>query len=380
MVDTDRSLIELRHLLHTTAEPSGAEERTAAIVRERLEAAGADRIVGGIGGHGLAAVFEGRKPGPRLLLRCELDALPIPETIDLPYASGTPGVSHKCGHDGHMAILCGVASLLGESRPAAGAVILLFQPGEEVGKGAGWVLGDGKYAELAPDRVFALHNLPGFERGALVWREGVFSAASSGLIVELHGRTAHAAEPQKGRSPALAVAELINAFSAMPQFGTALDAAAKVTVIHARVGEIAFGTSPGEGAVMATLRAHEQQVMDEISKRCEELALGIARSHGLEVEVRWDEVFPSTVNDDDAVAIVRRAAEQLGIEAVEAPGPFPWSEDFGNFTARTPGALFGLGAGRDHPALHHPTYDFPDELLPAGVAVFSELICLVTGR
>ena len=380
MPRTDRTLIELRHRLHRAAEPSGAEEKTAAIVRERLEEAGADRIVAGIGGHGLAAVFEGAKPGLRLLLRCELDALPIPETLEIPHASDTPGVSHKCGHDGHMAILCGVAAALGKTRPDAGAVILLCQPGEEVGKGAGRVLGDGKYAELAPDRVFALHNLPGFERGALVWRDGVFAAASSGLIVELHGRTAHAAEPQKGRSPALAVAEMINAFSAMPQLGTALDDAAKVTVIHARVGEIAFGTSPGEGTVMATLRAPEQPVMDEISRRCEELAVGIARSHGLEVEIRWDEVFPATANDADAVALVRRAAEVLGIEAIEAPGPFPWSEDFGNFTARTPGALFGLGAGTDHPALHHPTYDFPDELLPVGVSIFSEIIRLVTGR
>ncbi|MBN1884863.1 MAG: amidohydrolase [Candidatus Krumholzibacteriota bacterium] len=374
----DRALIDLRHRLHRAAEPSGAEKRTAAIVREWIEGYAPDRIVDGIGGHGLAAVWEGGAPGPRVLIRCELDALPIPETLDIPHASDTPGVSHKCGHDGHMAIVSGLAPLLRASPPARGAIILLFQPGEETGTGADLVLADGAFASLAPDMAFALHNLPGYRRRAVVWRNGVFAAASSGLIVDLHGRTAHAAEPQHGRSPALAVAELINAFSALPQFGTALDRAAKVTVIHARVGEIAFGTSPGEGTVMATLRAHDQAVMDELSARCEKLAIGIARSHGLEVEIRWDEVFPSTENDPGAVRLVVRAAGELGLETIEAPAPFPWSEDFGNVTRRIPGALFGLGAGRDHPALHHPTYDFPDEILRAGISIFGEIVQSIT--
>ncbi len=366
----DEQLIALRHRLHATPDLAGREHRTAATVRAFLEGFPPDAWVDGIGGTGFAAIYAGRAPGPRVLVRADLDALPIPETLGLPYGSDSAGVSHKCGHDGHMTMVAGLAPELQRQRPDLGSVVLLFQPAEETGEGAERVVNDPKYAQIAPDYAFALHNLPGFPLGSIVLREGPFASASTGLIVDLDGATSHASEPESGNSPALAVASLIQSFSAVPQRFTSLHEAAQVTIVHARVGEVAFGTSPGVGAVMATLRAHRQEVMDRISERCLALARGTAETFGLGVRTRWTEPFPATRNDPACVQRVEQVACGLGLDVIHREVPFPWSEDFGHFTERHAGALFGLGAGEDQPPLHHPTYDFPDAVLGAGTRVF----------
>jgi metal-dependent amidase/aminoacylase/carboxypeptidase family protein len=227
---------------------------------------------------------------------------------------------------------------------------------------------------VAPDAVLALHNLPGHPRGRIVLRSGVFASASRGLIIELEGASSHAAEPEQGRSPALAVAQLIQVLSAVPQLHTSLHQAAQVTIIHAQVGEVAFGTSPGRGQVMATLRSHSEPLMDELAERCEAYARALAEAHQLGVKVRFDEVFPVTTNDDRLTRVVAETAESLGLDHLHQPTPFPWSEDFGHFTAAYPGVMFGLGAGEHHPPLHSPSYDFPDELIEIGVEMFYGLL------
>lgn len=367
-------LKELRHDLHRNAERSRAEELTAKIVSGFLKSHTPDNLVENLGGHGLAAVYEGRSPGPTVLLRSELDALPIRETIDSDHGSVSDGVSHKCGHDGHMTIVAGLAPLLADSKPSQGRVVLLFQPAEETGEGARLVIDDPKFARIKPDRVFALHNLPGFPLGSVISKRSCFASASRGMIVSLGGATSHAAEPHKGRSPALAAAQIIQALSAAVQFHTALHEGAKVTVISARVGERAFGTSPGYGEVMATVRAHTDDVMERLCKRCEGLARDIAHAFELDEEVSWTEEFVATINDDQSVDLVEKAADELGVAVVRPEHPFAWSEDFGHFTALAPGALFGLGAGADHPALHRPEYDFPDELIDVGINLFRKIL------
>lgn len=374
------TLISVRKALHQRAELSGQEEKTAAYVQQLLADCQPDHLLTGLGGHGLAAIFEGKNEGPGILLRADLDALPIPETLDMAHGSGTPDVAHKCGHDGHMTILIGVARRLAERRPPRGQVILLFQPAEEIGQGARWVLDDPTFQDIQPDYVFALHNLPGFETGAVVLRRQTFASASKGMIIRLTGATSHASQPESGHSPALAVAQLIQSLSAVPQFHSGLSQAAQVTIIHAKIGEQAFGTSPGKGVVMATLRSHEQAVMETVTTHCERIANAIAATYNLDCEIEYVEEFPATVNDGQAVAWVEQAAHDLKFEQVWPETPFPWSEDFGHFTAGWPGALFGLGAGIDTPALHHPTYDFPDELLAPGVEMFVKLIDIVTAE
>ena len=170
------------------------------------------------------------------------------------------------------------------------------------------------------------------------------------------------------------MASLINHLSSVPQFNTSLHEASKVTVIHAQLGEVAFGTSPGKATVMATLRSHEQSTMDHIKTTCQKTAMQIASAHNLECTIEWVEEFPSTVNDADLVRVVEGVAKKLKMQTVWPEQPFPWSEDFGHFAQKNPAILIGLGAGMKQPPLHHPTYDFPDSLLPLGVEL---LDCIV---
>ncbi len=373
-------MVALRRRLHRLAELSGQEERTAAVIHETLERYAPDRLVTGLGGHGVLALFESGTPGPRVLLRCDLDALPIAETGDDDDGSETPGVSHACGHDGHMAIVTAVAESLSRRRPARGSVALLYQPAEETGFGARSVLGDPSYAEFAPDVAFALHNVPGFELGEVVTREGTFASTARSLRVELVGKTSHAAEPHRGLSPAQALAEILCAWPGVPQVASSLDEPALVTVVHARLGEAALGTTPGEAVAIATLRARSFDVMQRLSERCLKLAVGIAEAHGLGARGEWTDEFPCTENDPSAVRIVERAAAaaRTGFRLLDTP--FNWTEDFGHFTHAYPSAMFGLGAGIDTAPLHHPDYRFPDELIDIGARVFLEIIDQAVGE
>ena len=371
---------ELRQLLHRRAEVAGREKNTAATVLSFFEGCHPDKLLTDIGGFGIVAVFEGDRKGPRVMVRCELDALPIPEALNIPYRSETANVSHKCGHDGHMTILAGLAGQFQTQRPKEGSVALLFQPAEETGEGAERVLNDARFHQIQPDYVLALHNLPGFPLGQVVVRRGVFASASSGLHIHLRGKTSHAAEPEAGNSPALAVAQLIQALSAVPQFHTSLHEPAQVTVVHARVGEVAFGTSPGQGDVMVTLRSHSKAVIDRLTERSIALARSAAAMYGLEMTANSTEIFPPTENDADVVGLIKASARELGLEIHQRDIPFAWSEDFGHFTSKYRGALFGLGAGENHPALHHPDYDFPDDLIQPGINLLESAIRRLQGN
>ncbi|MCK4413882.1 MAG: amidohydrolase [Candidatus Eisenbacteria sp.] len=371
-------LIALRRELHRHPEVSDQEARTAQRIHEFLQVFAPDEIITGLGGHGLLALFRGEQPGPGVLVRCELDALPIPEGRDAPHASQHAGVSHKCGHDGHMAIVSGLAPRLRQRPVRHGLVALLYQPAEETGRGAARVVGEPRLRALDLDYVFALHNIPGYPLGTFLYREGVFASASQGMTIDLEGATAHAAEPQKGRSPALAVAELIQLLSAAPQQAVSMHEAAKVTVIHVCVGEVAFGTTPGVGRLAATLRTYSDHTMKCLAEHCEGLAQRVACVHELGVCVNWCEEFPVTTSDPEALRIVTDAAGECGLRQERLTNPFAWSEDFGHLTRAYRGAMFGLGAGEKSPSLHHPDYEFPDELIEKGTALFETIIRRIT--
>lgn len=360
-------LVDLRRTLHRHPEPSGAEVETARRVARFLAGAGVCDVLADIGGHGLVARIPGIQGGPVLAVRAELDALPIAESpATLAHASTRTGCSHKCGHDGHVTILLGLAELLTRS-PPAGDVFLFFQPAEETGEGAAAMLSDARVRALPLDAALAIHNLPGHPLGTVVLRNGPFAAASVGLVVDLVGRASHAGQPELGCSPAGAVAALIQWFEALPQRTIPLHASAKVTVIHASVGEVAFGTTPGQGTVMATLRAEGQETLDVLQEYCRRQLPGLVTGYGLESSLAWREPFPATVNHPVVVDAFRQSAQQLDVPVCELPTSLPWSEDFGHFAARLPAALIGLGSGHDHPPLHAPDYDFPDALLLPGV-------------
>lgn len=372
----NKELSDIRKQLHQYAETAHQERQTSEFVAEMLRKAGVRHIRDGIGGYGLLATIDSGRPGPALMFRAELDALPIDETISMPHGSLNDGLAHKCGHDGHMTVLIGLARWLREHPVSRGKVHLVFQPAEETGEGAERMFEDHKMSDINPDFVFALHNLPGFPLHSVLLREDVFAAGSAGLIIRYAGNTAHAAHPDQGRSPAPAVASIIPALPELP--GKVLQAGryGLATIIHVRIGDPAFGTTPGKATVMATLRAWDPEDLDRLRKEAVKLAKEIAGEHNLECDHEWTEIFHPTVNSTDAVDLVRRAAENVSAvtEIRQMEHPFSWSEDFGRFTGRYPGALFGLGSGENHAHLHDTRYDFPDELLDTGVRLFAGII------
>ena len=372
-------LVTLRHELHAHAELAGEEVETSRILRHFIEPYEPTDLLTELGGTGLAAVFDGSEKGPSLMFRAELDAVPVAEEGDGDHRSRRAGVSHACGHDGHMAIVAGLAAGLHRHPLRRGRVVLLFQPAEETGAGAQGVLDDERFEEIAPDWIFALHNLPGEDFGEIQIRSGVFAAGSVGTILHLRGRTSHAAYPEQGRSPAPAIADLIRELPALADAVQSADGLAKITVIHARIGEPAFGTSPGEAEVMATLRSDREDVLDRLREGVLERARQIADAHGLELAHSWTERFPVTVNDREAVAFVEEVAKTGGVALRLRDRAYPWTEDFGWLTRRFRGALFGLGAGRHGPALHSPHFDFQDELIPIGIDLLNGLIERILG-
>ena len=368
-----------RKALHRAPELSGAEAETAREVRRFLAPTRPDRIVENLGGHGLALVYDGAAPGLTVLLRAELDALPIEEVSTVAHRSARSGRAHLCGHDGHMAILAGVARGLAAGRPKRGRAVLLFQPAEEDGSGARAVLADPKFAAIAPDFCFALHNMPGLPLGSAALRAGPVAGASRGMTVALSGRTAHAGAPGQGVSPMAALAALMPAFAALGSPGPLDDAFAMATVTHVEMGARSFGVAPGQAELWATLRTLTEARMERLCAEAGALARRIARTEGLTLSIAWSDVFASCDNAPAAVARLATALDREGVPHGEAGQPMLASEDFGVFGRAAPSALFLLGAGEKSPGLHNPDYDFPDALIGIGARVFLRVLRDIAG-
>jgi amidohydrolase len=372
---TNQDMVELvdwRRKLHRTPELSGEEQETAREVRTFLASTTPDSVVTDLGGHGVALVYCGKETGPTVMVRAELDGLPIEEVSGIAHRSTVPGKAHLCGHEGHMAILAAVARGLGRKRPERGRVVLLFQPAEEDGSGAAAVLADPKFQEIAPDFVFALHNLPGLALGHVALKEGVVNCASRGMRVVLTGKTAHASMPEFGLSPVQAVAELMTSLPTLGRSGSLDSSFAMITITHVRIGEPAFGIAPGRAELWATLRTFTDSGMEDLCAGAERIVESAAR--GLKAEVTYDDVFRHCENAPEAVAHLRRALDAEGVDYDEGDLPMRASEDFGRFGERAPAAMFFLGAGETHPSLHNPDYDFPDDLIGIGARVFMRAV------
>jgi amidohydrolase len=366
-------LTTLRHDLHRHPEISGEEVRTAQRIEAALAPLAPDTLVTGLGGHGLAAVFDGSAPGPTALFRCELDALPIEEQGALPHRSTVPGKGHLCGHDGHMAILMGLARMLSRQRPARGRTVLLFQPAEETGAGAASVLADPEFETISPDYAFSLHNMPGLPLGHVGLAPGPVNCASRGMAMTLTGKSAHASEPENGTSPMAALSHLMPALTALGHGTTASPDFTLVTVTHAQMGAPAFGIAPGEARLYVTLRTLTDDRMAALCEAAETLLAETAQAHNLGVTRSYQDIFAHCENHRDATLIVRTALDTLTISHDTRGLPMRASEDFGRFGHAARTAMLFLGAGEDHAALHNPDYDFPDALIPIGSRIFAQV-------
>lgn len=367
-------LIKIRKHLHSNPELSEVEKNTAKYIMDFIKLFSPDQVITEIGGDGIAAVFNSQYTENTIMFRAELDALPIDEPNEFPYKSKTEGVSHKCGHDGHLTILLGLAERLQQENFKA-KIILLFQPAEETAVGAKKVLEDPKFNVLKPDYVFALHNLPGFKKGSIILRKEIFTSTSIGMMITLEGETSHAGHPENGNNPVSAMTSIIDELNDLPN---KFREYALVTIIYAKLGEIAFGTSPGKAVIMATFRAHTKEILTKMQNKAESSIREMSNSHKLKLKIEWVEYFPEIINDNNCVDLVNRAAENLNKQVFFQEKPFTWTEDFSYFTKKFRGAFFGLGAGKDQLQLHNSNYDFPDGLIEDGIDIFAEIIKAIT--
>ena len=382
-----QKIVELRHILHRKAELSLHEAQTGRILRDFLRSNTSLEIVerdgwfyavkqGVKATEGLSSNMNaGRpvnqseeKPSDALAFRADMDALPIEEGIDLPYASEHPGVSHKCGHDGHCAALCGLALEL-EHRRTDRTVYFIFQKAEEIGAGGA------PAAELIGEKgireIYAFHNLSGYPEKSVVYRRGLTQPASEGMKILFFGRQSHASAPEDGRNPAQVIAETvlhIGDLLSKKHKGMVL---CTITGIEAGSGD--FGISAGEGSISVTLRASEESELLEMEEEIRAFARARAESQGIRTEVQISDRFPETRNADAGIDRVLAAAKQLGVPCVPMEQMWRASEDFGHYLKKCGGAMFYIGNGEQWPALHTAEYYFNDRILETVVDLFAAI-------
>ncbi|MEM9734534.1 MAG: amidohydrolase [Pseudomonadota bacterium] len=374
LTETDlEELTSFRRHLHQWPEISGEEEQTARKVVEALSALEPTRIIKGLGGHGVAAVFDSGMEGPTVLFRAELDALPITEIHDIPWKSRVPGKGHLCGHEGHMTMLLALGRLLHRQPVARGRVVLMFQPAEEDGSGARAVVADPNFAAIAPDYAFAIHLQPGLPYGHVATKPGLINCASQGLAIHLHGKTAHAADPEDGTSPAHTISTLVPALEALGKGGELNDDFRLATVTHMTMGEPTFGIAPADGTLFVTLRSATDEGKVDMDKLAKAMATDLARKAGLEVCFETHDDFAASNNHPEAVDLARTSLDVLEIPHGEECIPMRASEDFGVFGWSAKAAMLCMGPGEDYAALHNPDYDFPDDIIPIGAALFERI-------
>ena len=365
--------IELRHQLHAHPELSGKEYQTQALLLRVLQSLNPSSLEK-VGETGVLAVFDSGKPGDTVLFRADIDALPIDEPNDLPYRSTFSGKGHKCGHDGHTAILYRTAQLISANPPKKGKVLALFQPSEENGQGAQKVLADPLFAQYDYQYAYALHNIPGAPLGQVLCCEGNFNAGVSSLSFEYQGLETHAAHPWEGKNPALLIAELLNWAAAQENTDWNSAYYYLCTPGYSYLGAKNYGISPATGGVHFTTRAWQGELLDRKIEALQAKAQAAAQLAGIALKMERFEDFWPVINQAKAVEQLRSAAEKLNYSYQTMPYPFSWGEDFGLIAKNKVSVMFGLGSGEDCPVLHHPEYDFPDALIERGAALFYQLI------
>ncbi|MBZ9730193.1 amidohydrolase [Salegentibacter sp. JZCK2] len=364
----------LRKELHRYPELSGEEIETAGRIKKFIEKHHTTKIIENIEGNGLAAIYEFSDSGPTIVIRCELDALPIEEVNDFEHRSLIQGISHKCGHDGHMAIVAGLIFWLKEQDFKHGKVVLLFQPAEETGTGAPDVLNDNRFRELNPDYIVALHNIPRQPLHSIIIRSGNFSSTVQSVAIQLKGKESHSAEPEHGVNPALCIAELIQKFDTLNINDSAKEDFRLCVPIYSSMGVKSYGISAGFGEIHYTLRTRSVAKMKRLMQNVDSILLEVCSKYKLPYTAKWFDYFPAVVNDDFCNQVILATAKTCDYDIIEKSTPFKFGEDFGWYSEKYKAAMFGIGAGLQSPALHQTNYDFPDEIIETGMTMFKGII------
>ncbi|MGN6549881.1 MAG: M20 aminoacylase family protein [Pararhizobium sp.] len=362
-------IAEWRRSLHRRPEILFEVHETAAFVKEKLEAFGVDEVVTGLGRTGVVGLIRGKRDGGRTIgLRADMDALPITEETGSPWASETPGRMHACGHDGHIAMLLGAAKYLAETRNFAGSVAVIFQPAEEGGGGGDEMVRDGMMERFGIEEVFGMHNLPGLPVGHFGTRKGPIMAATDEFTVTIAGRGGHAAMPNRTVDPIVIGAEIVGALQTIASRSADPIGSVVVSVTKFNAG-FAHNVIPQAAELAGTVRTLTPDMRDLAEERLRALVEGLAAAHGARATIHYHRNYPVTFNHEGPTDFAAKAAAAIagpGNVTTEIP-PMMGGEDFSYMLEARPGAFVFIGNG-DTAGLHHPAYDFNDEVIPHGVS------------
>jgi amidohydrolase len=352
--------------------------RTAAFVAERLREFGCDEVATGLGRTGVVGVIRGRKPAGKgdikgIGLRADMDALPIEEATNLPYASRTPGKMHACGHDGHTAMLLGAARYLAETRNFAGDAVVIFQPAEEGGAGAAAMIKDGLMDRFPIDQVYGMHNGPGIPVGSFAIRSGPIMAATDAIDIQIEGLGGHAARPHICIDPVLAGAQLITALQSIVSRSVDPLESAVISICEFHAGH-ARNVIPQTAELKGTVRTLTVEMRKLIEKRVREVVAGVAQMTGTKIDLKYERGYPVVVNHAAQTDFATQVAKEIAGDAnVREMAPMMGAEDFAYMLEQRPGAFIFCGNG-DSAGLHHPAYNFNDDAIVFGTSYWVKLV------
>ncbi len=371
------TLVEIRRDIHRHPELGFEEHRTQRLVASWLTRLGYTPRE--CAKTGLIADLrpELHESGRTIGLRADLDCLPMPEHTDLAWRSIHDGRAHKCGHDGHTAILLGTAAILAHHRGQVGGnVRLIFQPAEEGVDGGGAKVMIAEGALEGVDELYGLHNWPAYPSGELRVAAGPIMAQVHTFEISVRGVGGHGSQPQDCRDPIVAGAALVTALQTAVSRGIGAQGGAVLSVCTFESGTTA-NVIPEVARLTGTVRSFSEAVTERVLDRMREVAAGIAATYGVEVDLALEAGYPVLVNDAGCVEAVERVARAVGLAPSSTALPMAAGEDFAYFAAELPSAYFFLGAGREgeaNPGCHHPDFDFEDALIPVGMRMFLGLV------
>lgn len=357
----------LRKELHKNPEISGKEKITSKIILKHLETTKPDEIKINPKTNAVVAFYKSRQSNNRIVLRSELDAVAITEKTGKEYSSIKNGAAHSCGHDGHMAISCGIGMIFGNKRPLKNDLYLLFQPEEETGRGAQKIIKD-KLFSFPKDSLFlGFHNIPGYPMGDVLLKDGVFSPASTGIKITIKGKTSHASTPSRAVSSVLYISKLIK------EFIDYKDDDSLITITHVNAGDQNFGITPGDGQICLAIRSFNGRSFNKTIGFIKALLINRLKPKR-DYTIEFCDSFPSTTSSTDVNSKLCEIFKENNASYRYLNDPMPWSEDFGIYLNQYNGAFIGIGSGRNQPDLHSEDYDFPTKLVSKGINVFKTII------
>ena len=367
-------LVAWRQKLHMIPELGFDTEETAAFVKKKLEEFGVDKVEVGLAKNGVVALIHGKNEGPCIGLRADMDALPIMEVNDLPHKSQNEGKMHACGHDGHTTMLLGAAKYLCETRNFSGTAVLIFQPAEEGHGGAKVMLDEGLFKRYNVSEVYAIHNMPGIKKGKFAINRGAMMAAADTFFITIKGTGAHGAYPHEGVDPIITAAQIVQALYSIISREIAPHKNVVMSITQINAGT-ASNIIPETVDIVGTVRTLDIEDAKLVERRIKEISQNMAQANNGTAEINYEYGYPATINDPKkAIVSAEVASSIVGAEMVELDIPINMaSEDFSYMLNLRPGAYVFLGQG-DTPGLHHPEYDFDDDISPIGASWYASMI------